>query len=443
MSIKNKTMTVNGLGVRFNMPAAVKPRIINGKEVPSGLPPHAPVTPYAVDEYPACPTDWMPGSSKAGSFFVGVQEGKGVWLDFNDCASHTHHVAAIVSVQGVNPITGMKQDKMQLEQYADKCPKHDEPFKSDRFCEKCGYSWPAQNYITTAATPQPYFWLDGFRNAVGQVKQYIVTAEESKGVAAQILKKDRVFAIGIAFFLSKEAKPQPKREKSALRGISQTKTCCLATMDVDDSKPIGSGQFKSMNDGSGSGGGTWISGEDTGAMGASMMDSSSIEDNAVWADQKKSFETLQQMGKISTQCSAKLDQGEASPDSLTSRIKATFSLPHSTDPMFFSPIHTPKNWKIKARTNDLPEVVTEKQWTAASAAPIQEIKLTKNLEIGHGSALEQDIYEDTNDLSFYRDEVESFIYINYCSLEDLERILAAGKRDEKKDGFLAEIVPAL
>jgi hypothetical protein len=192
------------------MPEALKTRTDeHGNEVANGLPPHCPIDAHVVDEYPACPDTWMHGSSKASSYFLGVEEGRGMWLDFTgNSYGHKHDVAIVVSVQGVNPITGQQQRGLNLEQYRNQCPVHKVDFKQDRFCPKCKYSWPAQNYLATT-TNHP-LWIDGFRTADGKVHQYIMTADEQRGVAAQVIGDDRVYAIGVAFYLSKEEKPQPK-----------------------------------------------------------------------------------------------------------------------------------------------------------------------------------------------------------------------------------------
>ena len=50
----------------------------------------------------------------------------------------------------------------------------------------------------------------GFRGEDGQVRQYIITEDDTRGVAAQIMGDERVWAIGFAFYLSKEPKPEPK-----------------------------------------------------------------------------------------------------------------------------------------------------------------------------------------------------------------------------------------
>jgi hypothetical protein len=194
-------MKVNGLSVGFNMPNA-----LTGDQLHS-LPPYKPRKAFLVDEYPACPESWMRSSGRIKSYFVPIEEGKGLWLDFNDCWNSASHVAIVVSVQGVNAVTGLPCHDPQLEQYRDECPKHKKAFGPDRLCTDCGFKWPKQNYIPSSSTPHGHLWLDGFRAEDGQVRQYVFTAQEARGVAAAIIGKDRVYALGISFFLAKQPKP--------------------------------------------------------------------------------------------------------------------------------------------------------------------------------------------------------------------------------------------
>lgn len=207
-------MECNGMKVGLNMP----PGLADDGGM-HGLPPYRQRAAFLVDAYPGCPESWVPSRGKMKSFFVPVEEGAGMWLDFNPCQSHRHHVAVVVSVQGVNAVTGLMSSDEKLEQYIEKCPKHDIAFGPDRLCEKCGFKWPKQNYLCTTAAPHGEFWLDGFRAADGVVRQYLLTAEKMRGVASNIIGEERVFAIGLAFFLSKDPKPEPTRVLRS-RGLS-------------------------------------------------------------------------------------------------------------------------------------------------------------------------------------------------------------------------------
>jgi hypothetical protein len=207
--MKNSKMKINDLSCVLNMPPALSQRFnTNGQETACSLPRYNQCTAFVVDEYPACPQNWMRSSGDISSYFVPVLAEHGLWLDFNSNGNHTHHIAIVISVQGINAITGQKTEKLRLEQYRKKCPVHKKDFGHERFCEECGFKWPKQNYLASNVTPSGLFWLDGFRAQDGEVRQYVFTEDVVRGVAAQILGEERVFAIGIAFYLSKEPKPK-------------------------------------------------------------------------------------------------------------------------------------------------------------------------------------------------------------------------------------------
>jgi uncharacterized protein YegL len=189
--MQKSKMNVNGFSVTINMPESVKSK---DDADDNALPPYAPVVAHVVDEYPASPSNWMHGSSKASSYFVGVKPEHGMWLDFNDNSKNERDVAIVVSVQGINPITGQKTSELRLEKYEKSCPVHNEEFAQERFCKSCGFKWPAQNYLSSTGTPKGEFWMDGFRSPDGKVRQYIFTEEQARGIANSVIGDDRVFA---------------------------------------------------------------------------------------------------------------------------------------------------------------------------------------------------------------------------------------------------------
>jgi len=200
----------------FNMPGALKALMSGGQEIAHGLPQHRRRRAYLVDKYPACPKSWDRSTGNMASYFVPIVNGSGMWLDFNETLKYAgNHVAVVISVQGVNPLTGLECTDMQLEQYTECCPTHKTKFGPDRLCTTCNFRWPKQNYIATTGTPDGLFWLDGFRAPDGVIRQYLLTTEKARGVANAIMGEKRVFAIGLAFFLSKEPRPKPQpRRKS-------------------------------------------------------------------------------------------------------------------------------------------------------------------------------------------------------------------------------------
>jgi hypothetical protein len=192
-------MENNSCFCEFNSPEAVMGEGLNG------LPPYRQIQSELVDDYENCPNSWMKSDSKIKSYFVGVEKKHGMWLDFNKCRSHEHDIAILISIQGINPITGLVYED-KLIHHLDNCPKCNKPFGLNRHCEDCGYQWPKQNYLCTTGTPDGRLWLDGFRTIDGEIRQYVFTDEIIKGVAANIIGDKRVFAIGISFFKSKEKK---------------------------------------------------------------------------------------------------------------------------------------------------------------------------------------------------------------------------------------------
>ena len=350
---------------------------------------------FLVDEYPACPENWMRSEGRLKSYFVPVEEDKGMWLDFNECSNHTHHVGIVISIQGINPITGLPCNDPQMEQYIDECPKHKTKFGPDRYCEKCGYRWPKQNYISTTGTPDGHFWIDGFKAVDGVVRQYILTAEKMRGVASNVIGKDRVYAIGLSFFLSKDKKPeQPKTTE--YRGALK---------------------WHGNNIGSGLG--------NTYAF-YSTCDNFYNEDN----------DTLD-IGDVSdftVECSSSNSSKGVMLDSLSldSDVKASNLSKNTTKGVV-------KCGGKKRSKNSSKDVV--KGITASSCLrSVKEVK-TKKLEVGAGAKINQSIYDDPENLDFWHDTPESIICINYCTEKEATEIIEQGTVDIKgsEEGFLKDI----
>jgi len=349
-------MRNNGFACGINMPKALE------GDMTFGLPPYAKRVPFLVDKYPACPKNWMRSKGKVKSYFVPVLEGRGMWLDLNENDCNSHHVAIVISVQGVNPITGMPCEDAQMEQYVEECPKHKIKFGPDRYCKKCDYKWPKQNYLTTTSTPDGMLWLDGFRSIDGIVRQYILTAEKMKGVASNIIGKEKVvYAIGFSFFTSKEKKPKPTFDANILRSVN-------------------------------------------------------ITTNNVYGS-----------------------------------------------PMFFSPTHTPTNWQYKTMSScscsfsSAPTIGASlgqikgasmarksggliPKYHCVNSSSVTPIK-TKKLEVVAGAKINQQIYNDNENLEYWHDKPESIICVSYATEEDCRRIINGGEIDIEghEEGFLQKI----
>jgi len=373
-------MRNNKLTCGFNMPEA-----LSGKSS-FGLPPYAKRMPYLVDEYPACPQNWMRSEGRTKSFFVPVEEGKGMWLDFNECSSHTHEVAIVISVQGINPITGLPCNDPQLEQYIDECPKHKIKFGPDRYCKECDFRWTKQNYICTNATPFGSFWIDGFKAADGIVRQYILTAEKMRGVASNVIGKDRVYAIGLSFFLSKEKKPEIMTTTYRSRSpqwFSHVNTNVTITPDMLKDLQVGD-----------------VS--DFSTYSYYLYDSTNLYNST----KSLSNNTSGQKGMI--KCS-EIDKSIKKGKRETKGIKAMACL----DSM---------------------------RGSSLGSSIVREVK-TKNLEVGAGAKINQSIYDDPESLDFWHDEPEAITCINYCTEKEAKEIIEQGKVDVEgnEEGFLKDI----
>jgi len=384
---KQALMEVNGLKAVLNTPPALTGEGLNK------LPPGAARPAYVVDEYKACPNNWEHGSSKASSYFIPVEAGKGLWFDFTANEAHKHHVAVVMSVQGINPVTNKKMTALNLVQHGDNCPIHDIPFEQDRFCphEECRFKWPAQNYIATTCTKR--LWFDGFRGEDNEVRQYILTEEEVRGVAAQIIKNQRVFAIGFAFYLSKEPKPVPP--PSPMR---------MACFDGGTTKCVMPAANKSY---------MFDSGGDEAVYGCCADDNDGLdmaELESLADDLKGAIGTKGMTGKT----------GPGGPIGPTG----------NTGPQ--GPAGS------KGASGNCGQSVQRRGGVDRRMAQKVTAKApkVKKLEIGAGARIKQDVGVDTNPIDFWQPEPAGLIYINYVTQEEADRIISEGKREEAQDGSL-------
>lgn len=172
-----------------------------------GLPPGTPIDVYPVDAFEVPLENWITGP---GNYVVPVSPDWGLWFDWTD--NDKLNTAVLLSIKGMNPITGQRTNGFGLERYEEKCPVHETPFKDGLFCEQCNYKWPNQNYVAFPNT----LWWDGFRSTDGKVRQFFFTEELAKSIPELVIgKEDTVPAFGFAFF---RAKKRREFEKSVMRG---------------------------------------------------------------------------------------------------------------------------------------------------------------------------------------------------------------------------------
>lgn len=395
----NYWMDSNGFFVGFNSPDALK------GEKTHGLPPYAKRTGYLVDEYPACPKDWMRSEGKTTSYFVPVQEDKGMWLDFNKNTDRKYHVAILISVQGVNPITGLPCNDAHLEQYSETCPKCKDKFGPNRFCKKCGYKWPKQNYISTTGTPNGQLWLDGFRSAQGVVRQYILTQEKMKGVASNIIGKDRVYAVGISFFLSKNPKPVVEQPKDVRLGglITYGQPQFYSPVSTPINWKIKS---KSINVNHTTFGSSL--GEDNDAVKGSIS--------------TNSYKCGKSVKTIKSSKGGGASAGDMDNYVVENQLETNSSVGDIVEKQIESPNLVMGNYVRGA---------------VKSISPVDVSKV----EVGAGENIDQTVWDDPEPLDYWRSEPEAITLINYCLEEECAKIIKAGKvsLEGHKEGFLNKI----
>ncbi len=174
---------------------------LKDKGLVHGLPPGEKIPVFPIAMLPDAPTEWV---RDAGTYVCPVDADWGLWFDWtqNDYAN----TAILPSVKGLNPITGLKIEGFSLEQYADKCPIHKEPFTHKNFCVQCGYEWPYQNYVCSPNT----LWWDGFRERDGTVRQFFFSDEDKRDIASLVIgKENTVPAFGFAFYRPKNPRIVP------------------------------------------------------------------------------------------------------------------------------------------------------------------------------------------------------------------------------------------
>lgn len=158
------------------------------------LPPGTPIEVRSVDEFEHPLPNWLKGP---GNFVVPVGKDDGLWFDLR--LNDGENTAVLPTIKGMNPVSGRRTNGFSLERYETKCPVHEIDFEGVRFCKECGYKWPAQNYV---AAPNVLWW-DGFLTN-GKVRQFFFTEDMERSVPEKVIgKEDTVPAFGFAFFRTK------------------------------------------------------------------------------------------------------------------------------------------------------------------------------------------------------------------------------------------------
>jgi hypothetical protein len=190
-----------------------------------GLPTGVEIPVFPLAALPGAPESWV---REAGSYVCPVDSDWGLWFDFT--MNDGLNTAVVPSVKGMNPITGQKLEGLGLESYENQCPLHKEPFAHGTFCEKCGYNWPPQNFISAPNT----LWWDGFRQPDGKVRQFFFSADEARDIASLVIgKENTVPAFGFGFFRPKNPRMAPQRMSRGMHTNSSPVYSLMASDGLD------------------------------------------------------------------------------------------------------------------------------------------------------------------------------------------------------------------
>lgn len=375
-----------------------------------GLPPGFNCPIWPVDALPGAPEDWVRGP---GSYVCPVESDWGLWFSWT--MNDNHNTAILPSVKGMNPITGEKLEGFTLDQYVEKCPKHKEPFKSGLYCEKCGYKWPPQSYVSY---PNKLWW-DGFRQADGSVRQFFFTEDEERDIASKVIgKKNTVPAFGFAFY---ETIKKREVQRSPLRGFAGGQSVQISASSlgsfggvmadscetVDDYK-----QFLDSMDGK-----LYSKGGDMGpTWQAPQHDSGSTYNNMVTPENK--------------------NMNMVTPDNMT--------LCSESEEKTSGPLLSKPTLHMKTRSKQLKGSVMRPQSLAGGrltgTTPNPPL-VTKAVSVGAGAEIDQELVADTLAVDGWQTKPSGVIRLYFVFEKQFREIVKAGVKDltGDKKGYLKDL----
>lgn len=381
------------------------------KKDEDGLPLGIPIPCLPVDYLKERPDFWIGGY---GSYVCPVDSDWALW--FNWTMNNWNNTAILPSVKGMNPISGQRISGLSLEQYREKCPVHNEKFKHKKLCEKCGFEWPDQNFISN---PTP-FYLDGFRTSDGKVRQFYFTEEMSKSIPELVIgKEDTVPAFGFCFYNLKDIKTsdfedgnrfQDKKSEEYFKNYATTRTHVIR----DYSKGV---KFRKSCDC----GGTFTSHTDTKWM--TLTNSSPISDGGL--DVKIS--AFNSTGKIG--------MGDDSPhDSLYISDASVKAVPAAACFHLNSSMSDYKCSKKLTKGSSSTKLTK----TMGGSSPIR-VRRSVEVGIGAGEEIAQEISRDKRSVDIWQERPAAIFRIYFVFQEQFEKYAKAGLKEIKseRDGFLA------
>lgn len=372
-----------------------------------GLPPGTALPVYPSEIFKEYPGTWMRGP---GVFVIPVRPNKGLW--FNWTMNDGANTAILPTVKGCNPITGLQTSGFHLERYDNKCPKHDVEFDPDRYCEKCGYKWAPQNYCCAPNI----LWWDGFRAEDGTVRQFFFTEDEVRDIADKMIgKENTVPAFGFAFYRPKVERPRHQNptlgdllyqfphygktvyEDSGSYGTLWTYTNSSQTLGF--SKGLSAGT-KTSHDAGFMKPDSFVLGESQQAPTPDMVDGSEIH---------------------AYNCSSAPVAG-AMPAAPPDEVKTVGTI-KGAEP------------RLRSKKPGSPL----RSMSVRYSAQVREVEPPKKqVAVGAGAKIRQDLEEDPYPLDTWKDKPDSVMTIYFVFKEQVDKMLEAGTVEvtEQSDGML-------
>jgi len=373
-----------------------------------GLPPGTALPVYCSDIFKEYPQNWMRGP---GVFVIPVRPNKGLW--FNWCQNDSNNTAVLPTVKGCNPITGLQTSGYHLERYDNKCPKHGKEFGPDRYCEGCGYKWPFGNYI---AAPN-ILWFDGFRNSGdGTVRQFFFTEDEVRDIATKMIgKENTVPAFGFAFY-----RPKVERPRAEFR-LGGSLTYLYSDDSLNGYKSLSAGTSKQT---------TWTYTNSGGLTSASLSvpaagNTAVYTCNAVSANFSGGM--MGALGEKSDDRASDSDENDdmiacAAPASPPPNVLSKSAVEHTKD--------LDRSFEQKTSGGEI---------KAYRSRIVEDYQPKKEVAVGAGAKIAQDLVEDPYPLDTWKDAPDSVMTIYFVFKDEVDRMLSKGTVDvtEKPEGMLA------
>jgi hypothetical protein len=403
------------------------------------LPPGVPLNVFPADAFESLPENWMKGP---GVFIVPVKPDKGLWFDWRE--NSEANTAVVPTVKGCNPITGMQTSGFFLEKYETKCPKHGCDFLAERYCPECKYKWPDRNYISMSPS-----WWDGFRAEDGTVRQFFFSEDELRDIATHLIgKENTVPAFGFAFFSPKVQRPDFPPQRTIVGNFDPTVVWNHPVYNYF-SPPGSINQISNSSSGQYGGGIITSHGTDI-----KLTKSANITKGLTIGSNALGFDGEAQIYCCSSSpipCAASPCAGGDDADSIAKGSDSNDTKGLVMDALSMEPTKTDseaqahlleslrsKRSRAKGMTKSAQRGGASIDHDEVREIQAQQKKAVKEVSIGAGAKIHQELNHDTYALDSWKEAPDSVMTIYFVFQEKFEELKAGGMRDlsDIKEGML-------